>query len=64
MTFDLFKLIKLNKNQEQEGKPVTHYPRECPECGGWIDFKNTKLGPFYVCKHCKWSCTGTEQLLK
>ena len=61
---DLLKPIKINKKQEQDIKPIDPYPKECPECGGWIEFKSTKFGKFYVCTHCKWSCTGIGKTLK
>ena len=61
---DLLKSIKIGRKQEQNIKPINPYPKECSECGGWIEFKSTKFGKFYVCEYCKWSCTGTGKPLK
>ena len=67
MPLTLLKNLKLKttfkspKKLDTIPKPIDHHPTSCPECGGWIEFKKTKFGKFYVCRYCKWSCTG-EQL--
>jgi len=61
---DLLKSIKIKRKRYQDIKSIDPYPKECPECGGWIEFKSTKFGKFYVCKYCKWSCTGKGKTLK
>lgn len=58
MSFGKLGFLQFRKKPEENIKPVSNHPAECPECGGWIEFKSNKFGKFYVCKYCKWSCTG------
>lgn len=58
MPLDLLKKLSITKKQDITPKPVIHHPKNCPECGGWIEYKKNNFGKFYVCRHCKWSCTG------